>query len=76
MRRAVRFLLDDKLHELTGFEPTTTLLDWLRLSERRTGVKEGCAEGDCGACTVAVGRPVAGGVDYRAINACIRPLVA
>ena len=74
MRRAVRFLLDDKLHELTGFEPTTTLLDWLRLSERRTGVKEGCAEGDCGACTVAVGRPVAGGVDYRAINACIRPL--
>jgi xanthine dehydrogenase small subunit len=76
MRRTLRFLLGDATREIDDCDPTAMLLDWLRGRERLTGTKEGCAEGDCGACTVLVGRLEQGRVRYEAINSCIRFLGA
>ncbi len=63
----VTFLLNGETVELTGVDPTRTALDWLRDQRGLTGTKEGCNEGDCGACTVMV--TDADGA--RALNACI-----
>jgi xanthine dehydrogenase small subunit len=51
-----------------------TVLDWLRERARLTGTKEGCAEGDCGACTIALGRQVDGSLQYGAVNSCLMML--
>ena len=56
MSEAIRFILNGEEVTFKDFGPTETLLDYLRLKRRLTGTKEGCAEGDCGACTVLVGR--------------------
>ena len=72
----VRFVLDGQIVEAKGVRRTTTVLDYLREQLQRTGTKEGCAEGDCGACVVMVGELNAAGqgVDYRPINSCIHLL--
>jgi xanthine dehydrogenase small subunit len=67
----IRFMLDGAVRTVGGFDPTLTVLDYLRETDRRCGTKEGCAEGDCGACTVVLGELVDGAVRHRAVNACI-----
>jgi xanthine dehydrogenase small subunit len=70
---AVRFLLNGEVVEAEGVDPTRTLLEHLRGDLRRTGTKEGCAEGDCGSCTVLVGElDGQGATTWRAVNSCIQ----
>lgn len=75
-RNTVRFLLGHELREIENPAPDTTVLNYLRLEERRCGTKEGCAEGDCGACSVVVGRLEGERIVYQAVNACIQFLPA
>lgn len=80
MAGSVRFVLDGQVREVTDPDPTLTVLHWLRGGERRCGTKEGCGEGDCGACTVVLGELCGGPggeeVRLRAVNACLLLLPA
>jgi xanthine dehydrogenase small subunit len=72
--RTIRFVRRGKVVALANVPPDRTLLEVLREDLGCTDTKEGCGEGDCGACTVVLGEATADGtqVEYRAINACIR----
>jgi len=72
IRNEIRFILNGADIALADIAPDATLLDWLRLNRSLRGTKEGCAEGDCGACTVLVGKLSAEGLVYESVNACIR----
>ena len=79
----IRFYHQGRIESLQGVEPTTSLLDWLRESAHCTGTKEGCNEGDCGACTVVVAelaapgeRDTVQGLRLQTVNACIQLLPA
>ncbi len=74
MSSAIEFRLNGNAVRVDSVSPNTTLLEWLRATGL-TGSKEGCAEGDCGACSVAiVDRDARGKRCYRAINSCLVPL--
>jgi xanthine dehydrogenase small subunit len=73
-RQSLHFLRNGKPVRVDEVGPNETLLDYLRLREGACGTKEGCNEGDCGACTVAVGELRDGSLVYEPVNACIRLL--
>jgi xanthine dehydrogenase small subunit len=70
----IRFYLDGRVHSATDIAPTTTVLDYLRESLNRCGTKEGCAEGDCGACVVLIGELQGERIHYKAVNSCLQPV--
>jgi xanthine dehydrogenase small subunit len=75
----IRFYHRGRIVEVSGVHPTRSVLDWLREDARCTGTKEGCNEGDCGACTVVLGelaeageKAAVGGLRLSTVNACIQ----
>src|SRR5580693_2756396 len=71
----LEFVLNGKTVREQGIAPQVTLLDYIR-GRGLTGAKEGCAEGECGACAVLFVKPEPNGASYQAVNSCLIPIPA
>jgi xanthine dehydrogenase small subunit len=71
LRDHIRFIFRGKPVALAGFSSTRSVLDWLREEQRAVGTKEGCNEGDCGACTAVIARVAGDRLVHLPINTCI-----
>ena len=71
----IRFLLNNTIIEVENASPSFTILDWLRTKNRKKGTKEGCATGDCGACTLLIGEEITNNNkscwQYKTLNSCL-----
>ena len=65
----IEFILNNKIHRISNPDPNETILNFVRLKLKKTGTKEGCAEGGCGACTIVLGELINNKIQYKAINA-------
>jgi len=69
--KSISFIQNDRIIEINNPDPNETLLNYIRTKLKKTGTKEGCAEGGCGACTIVLGELKNNEVIYRAVNSCI-----
>ncbi len=67
----IKFIYKNKIHEVINPDPNETILNYVRKKLNKTGTKEGCAEGGCGACTLVLGELKKNKIYYKAINSCI-----
>ena len=67
----IQFLFNNQIYKIKNPDPNKTILNYVRDDLKKTGTKEGCAEGGCGACTIVLGELQKNKIIYKAINACI-----
>ena len=67
----IQFLFSNQIYKIKNPDPNKTILSYVRDDLKKTGTKEGCAEGGCGACTIVLGELQKNKIIYKAINACI-----
>ena len=73
MLKELKFILNNEVVSVNT-NPAITLLDFIRKEKHLTGTKEGCREGDCGACTVLIGKLKGNIVEYHSVNSCLFPI--